>query len=57
MRRHGCRKRRYRDRVAALFALSQTRRRQRTTHAKEERRAYRCPACGGAWHLTSRPAA
>ena len=45
-------KRRFRDEVAAMFALA--------THAegkrrdKDEERVYRCPMCRG-WHLTSQP--
>ena len=52
MTRDDCRKRRYRDRIAALLALAGTGRRKRTR--KQETRAYRCPACKG-WHLTSQP--
>lgn len=46
-----CEKRRYRDKVAALFALSQVR--DDAARPKVEHRAYRCPECRG-WHLTSR---
>jgi len=43
---------RYRDRIAAMFALAGI---DRTGSKRREQRAYRCSACRG-WHLTSRPA-
>lgn len=49
-----CRKRRYRDRIAALLALAATGRRKHARNPKQETRIYRCPACKG-WHLTSQP--
>lgn len=47
--RHG-QKVRYRDRIAALSALSRTQ--SKTTARRNECRAYRCSKCGG-WYLTS----
>ena len=44
---------RYRDRVAALLALADTRHADRSGRPKIEKRAYPCPSCHG-WHLTSR---
>jgi uncharacterized protein with PIN domain len=49
MSRVNCVKVRYRDRIAALLALTRTSDERRP---KAERRAYRCPYCRG-WHLTS----
>lgn len=46
-----CRKKRYRDRVSALLALSRI---DRGRAEKQECRAYRCPKCRY-WHLTSMP--
>lgn len=46
-----CAKIRYRDRVAALLALSRTGQ-HGERRPKEERRAYYCQQCRG-WHLTS----
>lgn len=46
-------KRRYRDRIGALVALATVQRRDDPHRPKTERRAYRCPQCGG-WHLTSK---
>lgn len=43
-------KRRYKDNIAALLALSSTNR-----AGRPERRAYRCPVCRG-YHLTRQPA-
>lgn len=45
-------KRRYRDEIAAKLALAELDRKDKAGHT--ERRAYRCPQCGG-WHLTSKP--
>jgi len=51
-----CRKIRYRDKLAAKLALAmmpdQYANKQPRRRPKDERRAYRCPACKG-WHLTS----
>lgn len=47
-----CRKRRYRDRIAAEFALSNIRHRDSAGREKQEQRSYQCPRCRG-WHLTS----
>lgn len=47
-----CRKVRYRDRIAALLAMSNTQRVDGSHRPKIETRAYRCPHCFG-WHLTS----
>lgn len=49
-----CGKTRYRDRIAALLALSKIARRDDTRRPKTEQRAYPCPRCHG-WHLTSQP--
>lgn len=43
---------RYRDRIAALVALSAAQRTDGSGRPKTERRAYQCTGCG-AWHLTS----
>lgn len=48
-----CKKRKYRDRVAALLALAIVRQQDSPRRPKVEARAYRCPDCGR-WHLTSR---
>lgn len=48
-----CRKRRFRDEVAAKLALATIGRRDNAARPKTERRAYPCPSCRG-WHLTSR---
>jgi hypothetical protein len=50
-----CRKRRYRDELAAKMALASKSRRD-GSRPKEETRAYPCRQCHGAWHLTSQPA-
>ena len=47
-----CSKRRYKDRVAAELALATIRREDKTHRGEQEQRAYRCPQCRGAWHLT-----
>jgi hypothetical protein len=44
---------RYRDKVGALFAMSQARHKDSSGRAKLEQRAYFCSRCRG-WHLTSR---
>lgn len=46
-----CRKVRYRDRIAAEFVLAKIRHSDSSIRAQQEKRAYRCSACGG-WHLT-----
>lgn len=48
-----CRKVRYRDRIAAMLAMSNAQRIDGSRRDKIEARAYRCPNCFG-WHLTSR---
>lgn len=48
-----CRKRRYRDRVAAQLTLAQIAAAGAASRPKTEARAYRCPTCKG-WHLTSK---
>lgn len=45
-------KQRFRDEIAAKLALAVIRRKGKGSRPKTERRAYRCPLCGG-WHLTS----
>ena len=47
-----CKKRRYRDRVSAEFHLAVIRRKDNTARVEREQRAYQCPQCRGAWHLT-----
>jgi hypothetical protein len=47
-----CRKRRYRDEVAAKLVLATIQRKGNSARDKTEARAYRCPSCKG-WHLTS----
>lgn len=46
-----CKKKRYKDRLDALFALSQCRK-QSSPSCRQESRIYHCPHCGG-FHLTS----
>ena len=48
-----CSKRRYRDRIGALYALATIGHADKTSRTKTEHRAYRCPKCHG-WHLTSK---
>ena len=49
-----CRKVRFRDKVAALIALSRADlKAKRGNTNRRETRAYRCPHCAG-WHLTSK---
>jgi hypothetical protein len=43
-----CTKRKYRTKRSAKRAM----RRQQGEYNGLPRRAYRCPACGGMWHLT-----
>lgn len=47
-----CRKRKYRDKIAAELALAGIQH-AGAARAKTPQRAYRCPDCGS-WHLTSR---
>lgn len=47
-----CRKRRFRDEIAAKLALAGIEQ-DGDVREKAPRRAYRCQACGG-WHLTSK---
>ena len=47
-----CRKRKFRDEVAAKLALATIHRKDNANRADREQRAYRCPECRGAWHLT-----
>lgn len=47
-----CTKRKYKDRIAAMFALSQCRARYRKGN-RQEKRIYFCDKCK-AWHLTSK---
>lgn len=47
-----CKKRAYKDRIAALLALANTQNVDSPTRAKTEKRAYRCSYCKK-WHLTS----
>jgi hypothetical protein len=48
-----CRKTRYRDELAALFAIDRIANKGRDTGVRPVR-AYRCPNCR-AWHITSQP--
>ena len=48
-----CQKVIYRDRIAALLALSKVRHQDKSYRAKVEARAYHCADCKG-WHLTSK---
>lgn len=47
-----CSKRRYKDKIAAMFALSQCRK-QTAYGNRQEKRVYYCPACK-CFHLTSK---
>lgn len=47
-----CQKIRYKDEIAAMFALSQCRKKASKVNEKLEVRCYYCPNCHG-WHLTS----
>ena len=47
-----CTKRRFRDEVAAKLALAVIARKDNTVRGEREQRAYQCPQCRGAWHLT-----
>ena len=46
-----CNKRKYKDKISAMFALSQCHS-QNAIGNRQERRVYLCPICGK-WHLTS----
>jgi hypothetical protein len=48
-----CQKVIYRDRIAALLALSKVQHQDKSYRAKVEARAYFCADCKG-WHLTSK---
>lgn len=48
-----CCKRRYKDKIAAMFALSQCRK-QTATGNRQEQRVYYCSKCK-CYHLTSKP--
>jgi len=48
-----CRKVTYRDRIAALLALSKVQHHDKSYRTKVEARAYYCAGCKG-WHLTSK---
>lgn len=48
-----CQKVSYRDRIAALLALSKVQHQDKSHRAKVESRAYFCADCR-AWHLTSK---
>lgn len=47
-----CKKRKYKDKLSAMFALSQTKRRGNYQPLRNEKRIYYCENCK-AWHLTS----
>lgn len=47
-----CKKRKYKDKIAAMFALSQCRK-QTATGNRQEKRIYFCDKCGF-YHLTSK---
>lgn len=49
-----CQKVKYRDRIAALFAMATVQRKDKSHRSKVEARAYFCADCKG-WHLTSKP--
>lgn len=53
MKRCPCRKVLYRDRIGAMFAMSQVQHKDGPRRPKMESRVYRCPHNKG-WHLTSR---
>lgn len=50
--RDRCRKRRYTDRIQALYVLAVLKQKGKQGH--DECRAYQCSSCKG-WHLTSQP--
>lgn len=52
-KRKKCQKIRYRDKISAMFALSQCRRKIGKVTEKIEVRCYYCDNCHG-WHLTSK---
>ena len=47
-----CTKQKYKDKISAMFALSQCRKYGKV-HIKLEKRCYYCSECK-AWHLTSK---
>lgn len=47
-----CKKRKYKDKISAMFALSQCRK-QDAVGNRQELRVYFCPVCKH-WHLTSK---
>lgn len=47
-----CKKRRYRDEIAAKIAMAGARRKDGSRRDRIEKRAYPCSRCKG-WHLTS----
>lgn len=47
-----CKKRKYKDKIAAMFALSQCKK-QAAIGNRQEKRIYYCPICK-AYHLTSK---
>ena len=46
-----CNKRKFKDKISAMFALSQVRS-QKAKGNRQEKRIYHCPICNK-WHLTS----
>ena len=52
-KRKQCQKIRYKDKISAMFALSQCRRKIGKVTEKLEVRCYYCDNCHG-WHLTSK---
>lgn len=50
-----CRKRRFRDEIAAKLAIATIGRKDNAGRPKKECRAYFCGSCRG-WHITSVPA-
>ena len=47
-----CTKKKFKDKLAAMFALSQAKRLGNFISKRNEKRFYYCPICK-AWHLTS----
>lgn len=48
-----CKKKRYKDKLEAMFALSQARKHRRKGHNRREKRFYFCKECN-CYHLTSK---
>lgn len=48
-----CKKRKYKDKLSAMFALSQTKKNGNYNPLRNEKRMYFCSECN-AWHLTSK---